>query len=454
VPIQVDARAIAQPDSYRARILLGTGDLSQTPVPVDVALTVEPSSDLATVVGTVRDGFSGAPLTGAVQVNSQLRLTLDEEGSFHAMLQPGQLPYVFQTDVQGYVNQSERLLLESGNTYTLDFVLNGDMPILDLTRTLSPGSADPPIISDTLDYGEHRIYRIDVQNNGSQPLDFHATVPSEPYGIWRSDQPEGPDNYWINMPLDNTNPVTLTRYGSFGPVKLDNPFPFNGVLHEEVYISAKGLISFDELNYGIVQQQTCLPTSAVPHTAIAPLHADLNPEAGGKVHWAEVEEGFLISFEDVPISDQNSIHLEPDVTFQVLLAHDGRIVFNYGQLDNIPGRAAAGLQYSQEHAQIVGCGRNTPIASRLTIEFRPQVNSQQWLWLSGDTEASELQSGEQMTMEIHVRAASTRRYQPHRSAIVVTSNDPNRPLVHIPVQLTTASLPQHRIWLPLSATSP
>jgi subtilisin family serine protease len=454
ISIPVDARAIATPGSYNARILVGTNDLSQTPLAVEVALTVTSSPDLATVVGTVRDGFTDAPLVGTVKVNNHLRLTLDEEGSFRTLLQPGQTPYVFQTSIPGYINQNERMLLEAGGEYTLDFALDGDKPMLELVQPLGPGSSDPPAITATLEFGEQNGYRIDVQNSGSQPLDFTATVPFETYSIWRSDEPGGPESQWINAPMGSTNPITLNRGSTFGPIELDSPFVFNGIAREEVYVSASGILSFEEPSFTTIQPQSCLPAKEFLHEAIVPFRAELDPEAGGNVYWAVVEEGFLITFENVPVSKENSVYLDPDVTFQVLLANDGRVVFNYGQLDYLPSTLAVGIQHTWIHLQIVGCGKNAPLSSNMSVEFRPQINAQQWISLSGDTDAVALQPGEQVSMWIDVHAISTGRYQPHRSAVVVTSNDLHHPVVRMPVTLTTSTPPPYSIWLPLSVRLP
>jgi hypothetical protein len=446
--IQIDARAIPKPGSYSARILVGTGDLSQTPLPVEVMLTVAPSSELATVTGTVRDTFNGAPLVGTVEVNNHLRLVLDEEGSFRALLQPSQKLYVFQTNVQGYVNQSERLLLEAGGEYTLDFVLDGDMPVLDIVQPLAPGSNEPPAITTALSLGRQNIYRIGVRNSGSQPLDFTASVPFEPYSIWHSDEPDGPDNNWINMPLDETNPVTLTTNSAFGPIELDPPFVFNGVARDKLYVSANGMLSFEVLPFNPIPPRSCLPAMEAFATAIAPMRTDLDPSAGGKVHWAAIEEGFLITFEDVPVVDAHTIHLDPDVTFQVLLAHDGRIVYNYGQLDTVPHNVAVGMQYDEETVQLVGCGKDTPISTKMSIEFRPQANPEHWIDLPDTTGAVVLQPGEQTSLSVELRATSIGHYQPYRSAVVFTSNDLRRPTVRLPVALTTYPSP-NVVWMPL-----
>jgi hypothetical protein len=448
IAIQIDARAVPKPGSYGARILLGTDDLSQTPLPVEIALTVDSSSELATVVGTVHDSFTGAPLVGSVEVNNRLQLTLDVDGNFRALLQPSQTPYVFRTNIRGYVNQSERLLLEPGGEYTLDFVLDGDMPVLELDLPPSPGSYDPPAINTTLRLGERNMYRLDVHNNGSRPLDFTAAVPFETYSIWRSDEPGGPDSHWINMPLDDTNPMTLTKNSAFGPIELDPPFIFNGIARNKLYVSANGMLSFEFLPFNPIPPRSCLPANEAFATAIAPMRTDLDPSAGGKVSWASVEEGFLITFEDVPVVDGHTIHADPNVTFQVLLAHDGRIIYNYGQLDAVPHNLAVGIQYNDDTVQIVGCGKDTPISSKMTIEFRPQADPQQWIHLSGLASTTTLQPGEQASMTVELRAVSTRHYQPYRSAVVVTSNDPYRPTVRLPVTLTIYPSP-NVLWMPL-----
>jgi hypothetical protein len=51
-------------------------------------------------------------------------------------------------------------------------------------------------------------------------------------------------------------------------------------------------------------------------------------------------------------------------------------------------------------------------------------------------------------MTVELRAVSTRHYQPYRSAVVVTSNDPYRPTVRLPVTLTIYPSP-NVLWMPL-----
>lgn len=428
VSVTLDAQRVPGPGTYRARVLI-TDDLRQTPLVVDVELTVISTTQEITVSGSIRDLDTDVPLSGAVTVTDGPRVHVDETGSFEVRLLDRAEPYTFTAQAIGYLSQSKTV---TGTTSSLLFSLAPDLPRV---------RANTDLLSATPGFGETVNLDTVVGNDGTQPLSFTLEIPSEPYGVWRSDEAGDLALNWIDLPL-NTASIALTDDGSSDALPLGFEFPFYGKLHSEVYLSANGFLSFDPLPANQSFKNACLPIPETPASAIVPLRADLDPSKGGSVYPARVTQGFLVVFENVPLHDQ------PDrrFTFQVLLAQDGRIMFNYKQVAILPTNAAAGLQGNNLNTQTIGCGQNIPITSDLTLELRPQPNSSFWLELPQTSGI--IAAGKQANISIGLSWVHPAHTPPYRSAVVLRSNDPRQPLIRLPVQLSTTRAP-YEIRLPL-----
>ncbi len=423
--LTLNAAQVPGPGNYRARVLVHTDDLSQTPLTIDVQLTVRPSPLTALVQGSIRDAESDVPLAGSVQVRGGSTITVDSSGAFAVTLPVRTTPYTLVASAPGYQSQSVELLAEAGAEMTQVFALRANLPRLHAQTT--------PLTA-TLTFGEAADLVATVENTGTKELHYQLLVPDEAYGIWRSDERSGPEPAWMNISANNT-PVSLQDDDVSAALPLGFAFPFYGEAYDTVYVHSNGFLTFEEPTTSPMFHPQCLPLPETSGVAIVPLRVDLDPAQGGMVRYAKVNEGFVVMFEDVPL------HAAPQqrFTFQVVLTRDGRVVFNYNQIGALPNSAVVGIQQNARLIQQIGCGRNIAIQSGLTLEFRPQPNPQRWIEVAESD--GTIVPGATHAIPIRLKWITPDVFQPYSSAVLVKSNDPYQPVVRLPVQLTTTPAP-------------
>jgi hypothetical protein len=462
VALTLDAQYVDGPGTYQARVLVGTGDLSQSPLIVPITLTVDDTDAKATVTGIVRDNETDMPLPGSLFVDERRLVTVRENGTFTVTLPLNPDPYTFRTNILGYAQQSQSLTLTSGMTYTLAFSLAANIPRLELfplTDTiLLQGNAPQPLdippevsattlspITTTLASTESREYAYVVYNDGEQPLDYRVRVPPERFGVWRSDAPgDSVAPRWLARPLDAIE-LPLKDDGTSEALDIGFAFPFAGQRFEKLYVGGNGLLTFQNFSSRYFVSG-CIPVPETKGPAIVPFRTDLDPSQGGEVWAAQMVDGFIVSFEDVPLHSKPFDPAAPTFSFQVMLARDGNIVFNYGALSDIPDSLSVGIQSSFQAVQHIGCGTETPVGSDLTLELRSQPNTQRWISTALSTTAT-LPPGWGAVARVDVEWIPQHSEQVYRGAVVFESTDPWFPVVRIPVQLVNEPAP-HNIFLP------
>jgi hypothetical protein len=445
ISLTLDAQHVAGPGSYQARVLLGTGDLSQSPQAVTINLNVLDAPASGSITGTVRSQDSDTTLTGNILIDDTLSIDLEQDGTFAITRPVRSEPYTLRTNVSGYVQQSTEVTLTTAITRSLLFDLMQDIPRLNVGPTVTIQLADLEPITASLEFGEEQPYTLTVRNTGSQLLTYKAIVPLERYGVWRSDETNLPNTGWIPMP-NYSETLTLADDGSSAALPLGFSFPFHNGVAEEVYVASNGILSFEPLPEKRAFRSGCLPVPETLTSALVPLRLDLDPAQGGRVRWAQVEQGFLVAYENVPLHSDDP-DSAPRYSFQVLLAQDGRIVYSYARLDEISSSVGVGVQWNINETQTVGCGEDAPIRPGLSLELRPQPATPQWMRVAGQVDG-ELAPDQQSSVTIILQGAAT-TFSPrsYSSALLLSSNDPRQPEVRLPVQVLVQPAP-HVVLLP------
>jgi subtilisin family serine protease len=437
ISVTLDAGRVSEPGEYQARLLLHTDNLSQTPLMVEVDLTVTPVDPQVIITGSLSDNETGMPITGTVTVSGGPTVPVNSSGNFTITLKTRSEPYTLTAGAPGYLSQTIEVAAQAGTVSTPLFALVADLPRM-------VAETDP--LTATLAFGEVAEFAVTVANTGTQPLDYTLEVPPEQYGIWRSDETDGPASTWIDLPPGTTTALELADNATSDELPLGFDFPFYGNFYDEVYLSANGVVTFNPQSDPdpIEFDRACLPVPESFSRAIVPLRTNLDPSQGGTIRYGTVAAGFVILFESVPR------HGEPDqrFTFQIVLARDGRIMFNYGQLDMLPADVAVGIQHRSRDIQKIGCGQSTPIADGLTIEWRPQTNPQFWVELPEDS--GNIAAGTEEEVSIMLDWVMPTQQQPYRSAVLLRSNDPYQPVIRLPVELTTLEAP-YQLHMPIVA---
>lgn len=426
----LDMRHVAEPGEYRARVLIGTGDLSETPVSVELTVQVTAtSSDYATVHGNIHDE-SGQPLTAQVDIEPGPQVHVDTSGTFDVVLPATEdaQTYTFDVSSSGYVNTTKSLTLTAGMERTLAVTL----PLRSANIVVTPVS-----ITATLDYNTHVSSMLTITNSGTLDLEYEMSAPNHEFAVWRSDEDSSVGKNWITKPVSAVD-LNLGDDTSSGQIPLGFDFAFGDTSFSKVYVNSNGMLIFDGLEETNGFLPICPPIPETQQGAIMPFRADLDPSQGGSIWYAGVADGFVVTFDHVPLHDLQTTSF----TFQVVLMRDGLIRFNYNELSSLPTSASVGVQFPVEQAQTIGCGTTTPITSGLTIELRPQVNSDTWFMLPSEFAKGTVAIGKAQSIPLTLNWVSNMYTQPYRSMLEIESNDTQESVLQVPVVITMLPLIQ------------
>jgi hypothetical protein len=190
-----------------------------------------------------------------------------------------------------------------------------------------------------------------------------------------------------------------------------------------------------------------MPATETAEAAIVALRVDLDPAQGGRVSYARLAEGLLVTWQDVPLYSNTQRKL----SFQALLRPDGRISLSYKQIASLRAEDAPtyGVQSDARTFQSLGCRDDLRLANGLTIELRPQPPSALWLTLN-QTQGT-IGPGQTATAQLRLRWVPLGPGQPASASVLVSSNDPLRPQLRLTVRLSTSQAP-HQTFFPLAPT--
>lgn len=139
---------------------------------------------------------------------------------------------------------------------------------------------------------------------------------------------------WV--PTNGMTPLSLTDDGVSGARPLPFTFNFGGKSYTNLYVSANGLVGFQNIALGATGN-TDLPTAITPNSIICPLWDNLNPAAtGAQVWWGTNGSGTNRS---VVATWSNVPHFvttggQTRFTFQVILYENQNIRFQYASVES------------------------------------------------------------------------------------------------------------------------
>ncbi len=450
VTLGLDTTYVPGPGEYQARVLVGTGDLTQpfSTVTINLVVRARAADQTAPVTLHLQDDTTGQLLTGFVEIDETLRVAIQSE-PLQLELPVRTAPYTIETAISGYINQTTSLLVDTTAPREVNFQLLPDMPFLTIESVFQASGTEVGTIAPTLAVGEELDYRVRVTNTGTQPLTYKVEVPGERFGVWSSDEPEGRAVEWVTPEDTDRTPLDLGTDTPSEGLPLGFEFRYHGKLYDTIYVSPNGLLSFEPLANTNGFVPGCLPLSEAERTAIVPLHADLDPTAGGEVFVAQVPEGFVVTFDDVPLHSDDP-ERAPRFTFQVILTHDDHIRFTYQTIGDLPANVTVGLQNGSRVQQLVGCGSITALHNNLTLEMRPQPETTRWIDVDGENAEGSLLPDESTIITFHVKWIFPVGESPYRSAVVFDNRDLQQSPIRLPVQMTSLD-PPSVVWMPIVA---
>ncbi|MCM5662799.1 Ig-like domain-containing protein [Galbibacter mesophilus] len=213
-------------------------------------------------------------------------------------------------------------------------------------------------------------------------------------------------------------------------VALPFPFKFFGEEQDSVTIGANGFLTFAEIT-GSNFINTQIPDPANPNMLIAGLWDDLEPQNGTGVFYMGTSEYFIVQYEAVPGFGFPPFLPVPDpVTFQVILFPDGSIKMQYENVNStIRTSSTVGLEGPGGLSGLQVIFNTEFLTDGLAITFTPPI--------SGTVEP-----GETAEVPITFSAEGLEANTSFTGDIVVSSNDPIRSEINIPVTLDVLDAPE------------
>lgn len=430
--IRLDARRVAGPGIYTARLLLSDGKGGQ-PFEVPISLTVVEAADQQLVSGSVRDAEDGSLLRASVGVEyldppaPGPQLTTD--GNFQLYLPAGR--YQLRVRAPGFLDQRRDITLTEAARHEL-FDLRSERPRLRLDV-----QAEAPELA----FLEQAHSTLVITNTGAQPLSYTLSVSTDAYGVWRSDLHADESSPWVELsPEARDLTEQVKNNGSITtPIELGFVFPFYDRVFTGTFVTEDGMLAFFRPPRQIKLQGTCVPLDEQVFFLLVPFRADLDFTRGGRLRHGLAPDGrsHLISYEDVP-----ALRGETRYSFQTALFPDGTIIFRYKQILPLPGPVGVGAQRSPLMVQRLACGVEAPLSNGLSIRLQPRPDPQSWIALPAPSGV--VSAGQSVRVPIITRWTHSFGNARYMGGLTLATNDPLRLQTNIPILLRPQPAPVER----------
>lgn len=232
------------------------------------------------------------------------------------------------------------------------------------------------------------------------------------------------------------------------PVQIGFAFPFYGTSYTSLRISSNGVVTFDGTAF-IPYANTTLPSLLAPVKSIFVLWDDLYLlGTTSQVYTFQPDaDTFVVSWLDVAyFSDRGARQ-----SFQLILKRDGTILTQYATVARSPNANGfvIGLQNANTSADEALLFSRTPVPpdNSLAVRFRPPATAittsanftpgkpASWASFTGPSSGS-LSLDESFVLPLHFNPENLVVGQTYRSTLTLTTSDPARPTLSIPLALT------------------
>ena len=382
--VRADAASL-YPGDYTAHLTLQTNDYDEKEVVVPVDVHVGPDPDIAVTPDSI-----GLTLTQGD--STETALTLDNLGA-------GSLVYSVAWE------------LGSGTI---------------AAHEPYPASYFTPLAHDAPD---NRVGAPVTQGSGGPD--------SAGYRWIDSDEPGGPPFNWLDISVTGT-PVTPLNPDSYnGPFSIGFDFPYYDSTYDQFWISTKGFIGFGPpTSYGSYTNMP-IPYSSPPNNIICWYWDDLYPASGANptnVYYQSEPDRLIVEFRRYRHwSDWTG----PWITGEIILYRNGAILTNTLQIQ--PGFYAndetVGIENITGTDGLEVAFNTAYIHDSLAILYTPTPP-----WLSVAPTSGVIPGGGSgaLTLTVRTGGLTGTEYFAH---ILITSNDPDATMVHVPVVLTVTPSP-------------
>jgi hypothetical protein len=294
-----------------------------------------------------------------------------------------------------------------------------------------------------------------VSNTGVAPLIWHASIlpdnnwpPTLPgpglrdsggpdsFGYtWRdSDEEQGPTAGWVDIWDAGTELSFGDEDTTAAPITLPFAFPFYGEQETQLWVHSNGFVSFADPVNNYYQNNVTIPGNNAPSKTLMVEWDDLMNDgdtAGYVRYWTNNTDSLVVTYNAV--GHNNPVSFGGPFTFQVVLESNGRITYNYGEMNEEDIDSDSGTIAVQFNSTTGFVMRHMqPTRDNLTIQIVPPY------WLTLGTSTGAVPSGEEQALILHARNDLQGQVLPqgdYTATVELRSNDPAQSTVQIPVIL-------------------
>ncbi len=251
------------------------------------------------------------------------------------------------------------------------------------------------------------------------------------YTFRTGDVPGGPVFEWIDATAGGESLALTGDDAVSAPLPIGFDFPFYGAAHGTLRVCTNGWLSFTSALTAF--SNTALPSAAagVPENLVAPYWDDFH-FAGGTHAWIRRDPGrTVVEWHEAGRLDDA---LRPN-TFEAVLFADGRIRFQYLRMkgENLSS-GTAGIQNAARDDGLTAAYDVAFVQDSLVIEFAPPVP-----WLDVVPGTGTIAPGAALDLGVTFRTQNLLAGS-FAGAIVISSNDPLRPMAAAPCTLRVAGM--------------
>ena len=264
----------------------------------------------------------------------------------------------------------------------------------------------------------------DDKRNGS-PVSTLGGGPDY-HGYTWSDSSEnaGPDHIWTDI---STTGILLEELSSTDDGFTSLTLPFSIDFYEnsfdQVFVSSNGYLT---LGQGFSDHNHFpLPTNMMAGNLIAAFASDLDPSRGGNIYYLSDENGLTVQYDKV-----QDFSGQGEYTFQINLNAGGVIRLKYENMDGPIDRATTGIQNASADIGLLVAYNNQQIKSDSTVRISTSPK-----WLHTSKSQGTIESGQSESVNLTLKAGSIRAGS-YEAQLELSSNDPDKKIVTIPVSLT------------------
>ncbi|MEP0546615.1 MAG: M36 family metallopeptidase [Rhodothermales bacterium] len=297
---------------------------------------------------------------------------------------------------------------------------------------LSAVGADRSLGYDPADQPEQRKGQDALAGTGSVNL----TGGPDAFGYTFIDSDESGGPAVVFQDIANTGtPVSWTPTGTFpggdegfDDIGLPFGFPFYGTERTSVRVFSNGFLTFSSFGSNSFNNAS-LPNAALPNAVIAPFWDDLDQSAGGAVYTGTLPDGrFVVQYDAVPLFGSPGAK-----TFQVILASDGTIEFQYEAMAGALAGATVGIENDAGTGALPVVVNSAYVTSNKAVRIVPPP-----VQFFVSPASGFVAPGDYGFLEVEF-VASPSADGIYTADLVLTTNDPDAPSIVVPLELNVTS---------------